>query len=140
MCCNADILFCIVMLHWVTQVDRLSGNSSNRSQGGTHKASVTESKLAVAGTIKEWKGSRIGLTEPTKALAGTMTTEIKAVPLQGRRNHGEDAIELRGIRVQTERTQEVHDTDVDTRSEGSVSVFGYGHYVTECSVTAEKMV
>lgn len=145
MCCNADILFCVLVLHWVTQVDRNPGGSSSQSQGGTgHVGSVTDSKGGGGGdgAAKSWTGRGSGMGDG-RTLAGTMTTEIRAVPGK-REEREEDTIELRGIRVQTERVQEVHESigerDHDARSEGSMNEGGYGQYAAERKVVAEKIV
>jgi hypothetical protein len=148
MCCNADVLFSVVVLHWVTQVDRPSGGSASRSQRGTARmASAVDGKSrgVDAGVVKSWTGSR-GALAGNKA-AATMTTEIKAAPAgRGEGAHEEDTVELRGIRVQTEQIREVQETDQehdhDAQSEASTNEGGYdmGKYAAERRVVAEKMV
>lgn len=86
-----------------------------------------------------WSGNKV-LTEPKKVLGGTMTTEIRAAPISRRKDSDEELVEMKGIRVQTERTHEVQDVEADNRSEGSANGFNYGHYVAEREVCVEKMV
>lgn len=145
MCCNADILFSVIVLHWVTQVDRLSGNSSNQSNA-VHPGSVCDNKNPNASTAMTgrdnaaggWAGNRISVSVPAKANTGTMTTEIRAAPAVERRSD-DDTFELRGIMVHTERIQEVQDSELDSRSEASANG-SCRHYTAERSVTVEKMV
>ncbi|KAL5413028.1 hypothetical protein PMIN03_003956 [Paraphaeosphaeria minitans] len=149
MCCNADILFSVVVLHWVTQVDRSSGSSSNRSLGGTGcMASVADAKCGGGdvGTVKSCTRKDSALEE-SNALEGTMTTEIKATPSRKNREEDEDdTIELCGIQVLTEQMREVHVThrerDHDARSEVSANEARseMGQYAAERRVVAEKMV
>ncbi|KAL5424944.1 hypothetical protein PMIN04_002896 [Paraphaeosphaeria minitans] len=149
MCCNADILFSVVVLHWVTQVDRSSGSSSNRSLGGTGRmASVADAKCGGGdvGTVKSCTRKDSALEE-SNALEGTMTTEIKATPSRKNREEDEDdTIELCGIQVLTEQMREVHVThrerDHDARSEVSANEARseMGQYAAERRVVAEKMV
>jgi hypothetical protein len=140
MCCNADILFSVLVLHWVTEVDR-SPNSSS-AQSGNQRSNAA---LSHAGddTKKSQLGSQLGaprsvrhslnMRNNSKGLGSTMTTEIVALPSKGRQDSYDDDVELRGqIRVHTERTQEV---EVDARSEGSAC-----GYSAQSGVTVEKMV
>jgi hypothetical protein len=146
MCCNADILFSVIILHWVTQVDRGVGGSSSGSRvdRGTgnreNKQADPTPPKSRRGSLHFWNGSRIVLNEPTPAFKGSMTTEIKAAPALHRDGSDEDTIELRGIHVQTERTQEIQETEADARSERSTNGFACGQYAAERRVTIEKIV
>ncbi|PSN62490.1 hypothetical protein BS50DRAFT_120103 [Corynespora cassiicola Philippines] len=149
MCCNADILFCVLILHWVTQVD----NSRENTRSGSHGDSAIDRKdisLQSPNTprfdsdvpksrresISIWPGQR--LSEPKKALtlAGTITTECKGATHHHKGRESEDEIvELHKIRVQTEQTQEV---EIEQRSMNSDR--DYHAYGPERTVSAEKMV
>ena len=151
MCCNADILFSVVVLHWVTKVDRTPNLSSNHSNV---RPNAVRASMAIAAAGPEVKpspqdpqpdpemGPQMGTTRSlrqslkirsqSKGMGSTMTTEIKAMPKGDRRGSDDDAVELRGIRVHTERT---HEVEVDRRSEGSAC-----GYTEERGVSAEKMV
>lgn len=49
MCCNADILFCVIVLHWVTSKDRPSSyTSTHASRGGTVDETARERGDSVA--------------------------------------------------------------------------------------------
>jgi len=133
MCCNADVLFSVIVLHWVTQVDRASNSSSANSNTRSNPvlSAAGDAKTSQLGTSRSGRHS-ITYNNNSKGMGSTMTTEIKAMPARSRRGSDDDAIELRGIRVQTERIQEV---ELDTRSEGSAC-----GYSVERGVSAEKMV
>ncbi|KAF1970384.1 hypothetical protein BU23DRAFT_474075, partial [Bimuria novae-zelandiae CBS 107.79] len=147
MLCNADVLFAVIVLHWMTQVERSPGNSSNPSQGDRRVSGVDDNKRNSItperpnrGSLHMWTGSRIALPAPSASFKGTMSTEIKAAQRIQREGSDEDTIELRGIRVQTERTQEAQETDVDVRGETSAEYTRYGQSVVERRVTVENMV
>jgi hypothetical protein len=134
MCCNADILFSVLVLHWVTQVDRTPNSSSVHSNIRSKTVVSTvggDKRLSQLGSPRSVRHSLNGKTN-LKGTRSTMTTEIKAIPAEERRGSDDDAMELRGIRVQTERTTEV---EVDTRSERST----HG-YTADRGVSAERMV
>ncbi|KAF2641455.1 hypothetical protein P280DRAFT_450715 [Massarina eburnea CBS 473.64] len=154
MCCNADILFSVLVLHWVTQIDRNTGVSSAQSQTNhtntaghnpnasaidykfspTSPAFSTENPAPTAkghshhGSLQMWDGG-MGINGPTKMLNGTMTTEIKA----GGKGSDDDVMELRGIRVQMDRVQEVEIDDESSRP-------GSDRYDSKRSVNVENIV
>ena len=74
MCCNADILFSVLVLHWVTSQDSSSTSSTARSDGTrtayTSKADNTKNKLGVFvyGTGTESAAKSIGVTTHISAL------------------------------------------------------------------------
>ncbi|KAF2685542.1 hypothetical protein K458DRAFT_364394 [Lentithecium fluviatile CBS 122367] len=144
MCCNADILFSVLVLHWVTQVDRTPGNSSLANSHIRSNPNITALNPIPDGKVSDIQMPRsVRHSLQTRgagnaaSMGSTMMTEIMANAQQERgrgRDRGceEDIVELRGIRVQTETTQEV---EADARSEGSAA-----GYVVERGVSAEKMV
>ncbi|KAJ4990722.1 hypothetical protein SVAN01_03731 [Stagonosporopsis vannaccii] len=46
MCCNADILFCVVVLHWVTSKDKPSSYASTRGSRGNTNTNATATATA----------------------------------------------------------------------------------------------
>jgi hypothetical protein len=135
MCCNADILFSVIVLHWVSQVDRTPNTSTAHSNARSNPVLSTaggDAKISQLGTPRSVRHS-LNIMNNAKSIGSTMITEIKANPVAKRRgSDDDDVVELRGIRVQTERTQEI---EIDARSEGST----HG-YSAERGVGAEKMV
>lgn len=131
MCCNADILFSVLVLHWVTQIDRNPSSTSTASQPQFSIANNTNSRNVLIGPcqLNSWSGGSV-VAEPQKAL-GSMTTECRAARQERRRESDEDIVELGGIHVHTETTTDV---EVDERSEAR-----RGSCRAEI-VNAEKMV
>jgi hypothetical protein len=98
LCCNADILFCISVLHWVTSKENREEESAFRSETGHPKAgagtvgSNRDRSRRVSVLLKEGQGlehrsapSFTGKIPTTTAVshlksspAATMTTEIKS--------------------------------------------------------------
>lgn len=151
MCCNADILFCVVVLHWVTSKEQRDEDSAFRSttKDVIERDNVDKSRQVTSLKIEESPDS-FGPPDNNKALfhtrsgpmVGTITTEIKSVPqssTQGgiiralhRRGSGDDAsdskivlrdeVEMNHIRVQhTIHTREM-DADEDERGDRNESV------------------
>jgi hypothetical protein len=65
MCCNADILFCVLVLHWVTSKDKPSSYvSTHASRSGTLKLSggnaTRATRKSAALTVREKTGSGVG--------------------------------------------------------------------------------
>ncbi|KAF2813843.1 uncharacterized protein BDZ99DRAFT_567569 [Mytilinidion resinicola] len=92
MCCNADILFSVIVLHWVTAVDsvRSPANSTPRPTG-------SKSRDRKSGNPANTWTSKLSGKE-----AGMVTTSCV-----GNIRHKTSELELDKIRVQTEQTQEV---------------------------------
>jgi hypothetical protein len=94
MCCNADILFCVVVLHWVTSKEQKQEDTAFRSSVkpnsnplvtiGSH---ATRSRRMSASVDKEKAPVDITLTRPDSALdnalrhTATITTECKGKTL-----------------------------------------------------------
>lgn len=105
MLCNADVLFSVVVLHWVTSKDssvRLtqgsSGATGTRNYNGSTLRSTTKAKF----------GDTIS---PRSAYGGrTVTTLISAVGPDPESDR-DDSIELKRIRVQVEHTHTVERED-----------------------------
>ncbi|KAG9240333.1 hypothetical protein BJ878DRAFT_546356 [Calycina marina] len=99
MLCNADILFSVIVLHWVTSKDSSFQNSQISSNDGTATGrSPTKSKSATAFDRSQSK---------SRDYSGpTVTTQCTASnPLDPEDN--EDNIALKKIRVQVEHTHAV---------------------------------
>ncbi|KAF1956757.1 hypothetical protein CC80DRAFT_593462 [Byssothecium circinans] len=130
MCCNADILFSVLVLHWVTQIDRNDGLSSDHSRRISSFTNIGQQEVTSAidhrlppmipafptashsaqnntDKVQIWSDG-LRSHEPRNMRNGTMTTEIKAGGV-GDMEHGrksgsdDDSVELKGIRVDTER-------------------------------------
>jgi hypothetical protein len=100
MCCNADILFSVIVLHWVTAID----TTHSRSQGSNSrpKNNTRSGRDRRSRTIpNEWNDN--------KAVKGSglVTTTIGVSEESG------SGLELDTIRVQTEQTQEISDATSD---------------------------
>lgn len=147
MCCNADILFSALVLHWITQVD-----STHSSMGSVpHHATidlehpVTETTQDVPQTRRVsnnnvhsmWPAHHNRISDPKKSLVlgGTVTTECRGASFNEGRESEEEIVELHKIRVQTEHTQEV---EIDSRSDSEHGE--YNTYKGEERMSAEKMV
>lgn len=115
MCCNADILFCVLVLHWVTSHDRPTTHPS--TQNATDKR---RSRTLGVGSLATNSGCAKEHVEDAKAC---VTTECVGEPLDARQSrpglavrnksdmwYGEesgDEVELRKIHVVTCQTREV---------------------------------
>jgi hypothetical protein len=156
MCCNADILFCVVVLHWVTSKEQKEEESafcshtkaSNHNPTATIGSHVARSRR-VSTTLEEKPQQE---KRPDSALdnalrrPATITTECKGKTSvtggsgrtrhrrggswdAGEAKHGanEDEVELRNIRVQTIQTREVEvDGDVERHASEGASTDGEG--------------
>jgi hypothetical protein len=135
MCCNADILFSVLVLHWVTQIDN---NNNNKS---TTTNSVTASRVGHSSTVHTlpptyepnsgfkrmpktgavvWAGDKTSNVD--SKVVGTTTTECYAEPTDDTaRDSHEEGVELKGITVRTEQHQEVEIDSMKgfTRSEST---------------------
>jgi hypothetical protein len=74
MCCNADILFSVLVLHWVTSKDRASTGSSNDTQNAT--GTGTRTKVPAMGPYSI--SDKLGVFNTSKGGEGTVTTHISA--------------------------------------------------------------
>ncbi|KAF2799509.1 hypothetical protein K505DRAFT_294507 [Melanomma pulvis-pyrius CBS 109.77] len=147
MCCNADILFSALVLHWVTQVDSTHSNMSSVPNQATIdlEHGVIDNTLDVPQTRRisnnnvhsMWPGhhNRISDQKQSLGIGGTVTTECRGASFNEGRMSEEEIIELHKIRVQTEHTQEV---EIDSRSDSEHEV--YNTYKGEERMSAEKMV
>jgi hypothetical protein len=143
MCCNADILFCVLVLHWVTSKDKVNTSTVGVSTGQSRGTRSRTSRIACAkeGGLEKrvevevisGKEDTATILEPHMVMRGppvaVITTECRSSspkalgPLHRtptREELGEE-VELRKIVVQTIHIQEVevdHDRTDSVRSEG----------------------
>lgn len=140
MCCNADILFSVLVLHWVTAIDSTRSASQN-SHGGTNNGNnanlnVVDEARSRRESLNMWAGKRI--SEPKKAMmAGTITTECMGGKNTVGRESQDEIVELHKITVRTEQTQEI---EIDGRSDNTERDVEFHGSFGERSVSAEKMV
>ncbi|KAF2466504.1 uncharacterized protein BDR25DRAFT_293412 [Lindgomyces ingoldianus] len=144
MCCNADILFSVLVLHWVT------ANDSNRSVSGSspgnftdrldsiHRSSnfpgVSSNTTPRRESVQVWSGKR---SMDQNRIGGVVTTECMGVAASKDGRGSEDEImEMHTITVKTEHTREV---EVDGQSETQSSRSEFRN-MTERAVSTEKMV
>jgi hypothetical protein len=113
MCCNADILFSVLVLHWVTSKDKGSTGSSKDTYTAT--GTGTRTKIS-AGTMDHYSiADKLGVFDPSKAGEGTVTTHISAQELKNGEeeevdwtaNRQRGSIPLGRIKVQVGRVVEV---------------------------------
>lgn len=73
MCCNADILFCVLVLHWVSSKEVKEDHSAYRSESGTHNntalgsvhATATRSRRASTGLDAKFESAQLDSLAPT---------------------------------------------------------------------------
>jgi hypothetical protein len=141
MCCNADILFCVLVLHWVTSHDRpttfpsihatADGKRCSRALG-TDSASAKEHEGDVqvrvraecAGESLDGRQDRPGRVVQKKE--GTWEGE-----------EGGDEVELRKIHVLTCQTREVEGMEMS--GGGGASISEDGHWA-EDKISVERIV
>ncbi|KAF2714154.1 hypothetical protein K504DRAFT_531002 [Pleomassaria siparia CBS 279.74] len=152
MCCNADILFSVFILHWVTEVDSVNGSGSSSlhqqntdmdrskpddNNNNNNTTPITPRPInchipdgqATPSADPVWSGPKGRKPSDSTNLVGTITTECRSVSFGGRGNSPDQTVELKSIRVQTEHT---HQVEIDGRSESEIG---------ETNITsAEKMV
>lgn len=142
MCCNADILFCVMVLHWVTSHDRPTTHPSTTDEANRHRTAgtlsfatdkaTTDRNSIIAGSAtvdrKIWPFS-----EPVEDPDTCITTECVSEPLErGRRvlhkkstiwegEEGGDEVELKKIHVKTCQTMEVEEGKISRSGSGSGS-------------------
>ncbi|KAH8601515.1 hypothetical protein B0O99DRAFT_606793 [Bisporella sp. PMI_857] len=95
MLCNADILFSVVVLHWVTSKDTSMGSSSSSSHNTNPQTATQLSTLPGKPTNKSQFDNSFG----EKYTEGTVTTHISASRDEGL-SEEEDNIGMGKIRVQ----------------------------------------
>lgn len=106
MCCNADILFSVLVLHWVTATD-----STRNPSGSVHAALGERSEGSQLGKANRSSMVLSASRSENRRTQCVVTTECVA----NTKDLGSD-IELDKIRVQTEQTREV---EIDGRSDNS---------------------
>jgi hypothetical protein len=85
MCCNSDILFSVLVLHWVTSKDSSSASSSGgQSNSASRSAHASRSRNSIANKLSQLSYSN---NEPT------VTTHISAVRSSTRDDGFEDEIQ-----------------------------------------------
>jgi hypothetical protein len=139
MLCNADIMFCVLVLHWVTQIDA-PGKSSSANSNGTGKNNPTGGSSAnhAVGRVRReslqiWPGKSESDVKNNK-MQGTITTECMGVKHSSGRESQDSIVEMHKITVRTDHVQEI---EIDSRSDSSRTAHsGY----EERSVSVEKMV
>lgn len=125
MCCNADVLFSVLVLHWVTSKDKASTASSNDTHSGYVGSRVQRVELSssrVTGSVND----KSGVFNPGKASMGGVTTIISAQDLKDVDEdvefHGRvSSFPLNRIKVQVGRSVQV---ESEPRS-------GFGEDITE---------
>ena len=93
MCCNADVLFSVLVLHWVTSKDKTSTTSSNETHTGYIGSQTQRTKLSSSrgnGSVVD----KLGVFSSGKRGVGSVTTHISAQDLK--RERVDDSIELKG--------------------------------------------
>jgi hypothetical protein len=81
MCCNADVLFSVLVLHWVTSKDKVSAASSNEYSG--QSASQAQRNKNSAGSMGPYSVvDKLGVFDVSKAREATVTTHISAQELK----------------------------------------------------------
>ncbi|KAF4624591.1 hypothetical protein G7Y89_g13579 [Cudoniella acicularis] len=138
MCCNADILFSVLVLHWVTSKDS-SGSSVDPSSGQTPGSRLTKPQSSSAkNKLRSMfaKGSKAENTQKGWEWAsGRITTEIHA----GDTDHELDTIstDKRGINVKIGHTVVVETGDGKLACSRSVQseITEEGRSKSECSET-----
>lgn len=153
MCCNADVLFSVLVLHWVTQVDSTRGSTGTGSH--SHQATVDNDRPAtdaihnvlrirresstIANVKASWPSHSHRESESKKGIPlGVITTECRGISFSKGRESEDHIVELDKIRVHTDHTQQI---ELDFRSEGETTeTREYNTYKGEGSMCAEKMV
>ncbi|KAF2738283.1 hypothetical protein EJ04DRAFT_560870 [Polyplosphaeria fusca] len=129
MCCNADVLFSVVVLHWVTAIDSNRGttnSASNFSQGGGQSRSQPgEERRKSGGMPISFISALKTVNKESENLGGTVTTECCRISPKGSTTGSEDDIvELHQIHVHTSHTVEV-ETDTSSGTGSRVDDQGY---------------
>lgn len=140
MACNADILFCVLVLHWVSSKEQKEEASAARSGQGTratigshaHSRRVSTT-LVNSKALESGVGVSGDVVPKNVGALGTVVTECKSdVVGRNKASHGlhrgdvqvhEDEVELNNIRVQTIQTREV-EVDGEMGRSGSMGTSG----------------
>lgn len=140
-CCNADVLFCVAVLHWASSKDDKPESSTN--------ATTAHGKTGGVGTVdsKYYKSRHVSMlgksqhdTEKGTALSGVNTIPGAIITTDciggsswdgsdGRRGFKDDEVELNHIRVQTVQTIEIEGDSEGKRSASDTSSEGGDDWV-----------
>lgn len=83
MCCNGDVLFSVLVLHWVTSKDKASTASSNdqdSAQNAGHSLRIKNSAGLIAGPYSVV--NKLGVFDANESREATVTTHITAQELK----------------------------------------------------------
>ncbi|CAN9346517.1 unnamed protein product [Alternaria alternata] len=97
MCCNADILFCVIVLHWVTSKDKQTVTTDPHSGYGN-------------GTIGSRSGTRSDQRRNSKMTYGEGTNEKKT-----------EIITIKGISENSQNSNSINSTNASRNNSGSSS-------------------
>lgn len=119
MCCNADVLFSVMVLHWVTSKDKASTTSSTDQYAAQNASHVQRNKIS-AGSSSGGPYSvvdKLGVFDANEPREGTVTTHITAQELKNMKLEEADndlsargqrsSIPLGKIKVQVGRSVQV---------------------------------
>jgi hypothetical protein len=146
MCCNADILFCVLVLHWVTSHDRPTTLPSTHATADGKRCSRTLGTASLATdsvSAKEQAGGgqvRVKTECVGESLDGRQSRPGRVVRKKGDMWDGEeggDEVELRKIHVLTYQTREVE--GVEMNGGGGASISEDGHWA-EDKISVERIV
>jgi hypothetical protein len=147
MCCNADVLFSVVVLHWVTAIDSARSNTTlntltNHSQATHHIKSRHEDGIAKPrGVSMNFSPGYSVMEADIKQLSGVVTTQCcRNLEQSSRAGSEEQIMELDRIRVKTERTVEVEFEQQSENSRASRNCAEDDRGSLGCTVSVEKMV
>jgi hypothetical protein len=99
MCCNADILFCVVVLHWVTSKDKTTVTTNPQSGAG-------------GGTIGSSRGTRSRQRRHSKMLSGDGTDEKTS-----------EIITIKGISDDSHNSNSINSNSTSNSRRPSLNVF-----------------
>lgn len=133
MCCNADVLFSVLVLHWVTSKDKASTASSNETHTGYISSQARRTKLS-SSRADDSVVDKLGVFSSGKGGLGSVTTHISAQDLK--RERVKESIELTGrersfpldrikvqvgrsVQVESESRSEVGDDNTEFKRGGS---------------------
>jgi hypothetical protein len=119
MCCNADVLFSVLVLHWVTSKDKPSTASSHDQYSAQNASHVQRTKMSGGSTSGPYSVvDKLGVFDAKKVTReGTVTTHISAQELKTMEDEERDmasnergqrsSIPLGKIKVQVGRVVQV---------------------------------
>jgi hypothetical protein len=151
MCCNADILFSVLVLHWVTQVDSARGSTGTGSSRQNASADNDRPGTATIHGVPRarhestdiidssalWP-NRNGELDSKSMPLGVITTECKGISMHQNMGSEDQIMELHKIRVHTKHTREI---EIGGRSDSDTTETNeYNTYKGERSMRTEKMV